>query len=142
MISQEPCHCQYFCFYLPEDYKTPRSWAALGRGDLVTCCNRPSWPSLQKALWGNALWAVIGSPSFSEKEKRERSVLEGEGSSSPNLDAHACPDTRKSPAAEIFFSLGDGGIRLLSNVCGFFPGRASMISKEQALFFFLRCCPW
>ncbi|XP_066838751.1 low density lipoprotein receptor adapter protein 1 isoform X2 [Anser cygnoides] len=31
--------------------------------------------------------------SKEEKEKRERSVLEGEGSSSPNLDAHACPDT-------------------------------------------------
>uniref|UniRef100_U3J9I0 Low density lipoprotein receptor adaptor protein 1 n=1 Tax=Anas platyrhynchos platyrhynchos TaxID=8840 RepID=U3J9I0_ANAPP len=31
--------------------------------------------------------------SKEEKEKRERSVLEGEGLSSPNLDAHACPDT-------------------------------------------------
>lgn len=102
----------------------------------MTCCNCPCWPSLQKALWGNALPAVIGSPSFSEKEKRERSVLEGEGLSSPNLDAHACPDTRKSPAAEICLSLGDGAIRLLPNVCGYFPGRALIISEEQALFFF------
>lgn len=60
----------------------------------------------------------MGSPSFAEKEKRERSILEGEGVSSPNSAASACPDACKSPTAKVFFSLGDGK---QPNVCGVFP---------------------
>ncbi|XP_035418116.1 low density lipoprotein receptor adapter protein 1 isoform X6 [Cygnus atratus] len=62
--------------------------------------------------------------SKEEKEKRERSILEGEGSSSPNLDAHACPDT---PVTANLLDLEDPAKLTLS-------GSANSVHLDNSMF--------
>lgn len=72
----------------------------------------------------------MGSRSFAEKEKRERSILEGEGPSSPSSEAPARPDTRKSPAAELGLGRRDGNS---PRSVGFSLDATLKTSEEQTL---------
>jgi len=86
---------------------------------------RPSRPPIPrpKGMQQRAPPAVTGSASFAEREKRERSILEGAATSSPSSEAPAHPDTRKSPTAELGFGLGDGE----REACGVFPDQGRLL---------------
>lgn len=80
-VPQSPSTAGIFAFIFHEMIKAPR-------GGLVELS-----PSLLPKSWQ----AVMGFPSFAEKEKRERSILEAEGTSSPGSEAPARPVTREPP---------------------------------------------
>lgn len=98
--TQSPATGRSFAFTFNEMIKGTQS---------LGCCGqwRPGGPSplsiFPKDLWGTPPQAVMESPRFAEKEKRER--LEGEGTSSRSSEAPAHPDTCKSPTAGLCFRL-------------------------------------
>lgn len=101
------CRCRDFSVHLPRDNKTHPEPGLLWAEETWWPILAVPLSLLPKSLQGSVLRAVMGSPPFAEKEKRERSMLEGEGPSSPSSEAAAHPDARKSPPAELGLGLGN-----------------------------------